>query len=466
VPSIASEVKAAMKPMSQPQSSAADRAPPAPFESLLDDSQAAAQPEPQPKTANAQRSARSDASKHAATSKDPKSTKADSSAKADKAGKTAKSDKADTADKTDATADDAQAADSKTDGDAKADAKTAAKTDAQAVAADMLTAAVSGTPAAVTPVATALPAATAVTPPAAASLDPAQAQAIADDAAAIPVAAVAATLAPAITATLAAGTKAAPAAEAGKADAKANSDLPGLLADQGDDETTSTDATVATKAAGPAHAEGKPVNPDDKQAAEPAHPDRALADAQPAAGGSQAAAAKAGTDAVQPLAITASAQHAAAPAAPAAAPAAQIAQQFGQAVPLAGVAIEIASKAVAGKNHFDIRLDPPELGRIEVRLDVGRDGSISSHVIADRKDTLDLLQRDASGLQRAFEDAGLKTSDQGMQFSLRDHSTGQQQPTPNTINAQLVVEDETPIETLPVTYSRLAGSGGGLDIRV
>jgi flagellar hook-length control protein FliK len=135
-------------------------------------------------------------------------------------------------------------------------------------------------------------------------------------------------------------------------------------------------------------------------------------------------------------------------------------------VPLAGVAIEIASKAVAGKNHFDIRLDPPELGRIEVRLDVGRDGSISSHVIADRKDTLDLLQRDASGLQRAFEDAGLKTSDQGMQFSLRDHSAGQQQPMPNATTAQLVVEDETPIETLPVTYSRLAGSGGGLDIRV
>jgi flagellar hook-length control protein FliK len=459
VPSIASEVKAAMKPMSQPQSSAADRAPPAPFESLLDDSQAAAQPEPQPKTANAQRSARSDASKHAATSKDPKSTKADSSAKADKAGKTAKTDKADKTDKTDATVDDAQAADSKTDGDAKADAKTAAETDAQAVAADMLTVAASGTPAAVTPVATALPAATVVEAPAPAAIGPAPA--IADDgaAAAIPLAAVAATLAPAITATLAAGTKAAPAAEAGKADAKANSDLPGLLAAQGDDETTSTNAKVATKAAGPAHADGKPVNPDDNQAAEPAHPDRAPADAQPAAGAPQTSAAKTGADALPPLAVTASAQHAAAPAA-------QLMQLAPQAVPLAGVAIEIASKAVAGKNHFDIRLDPPELGRIEVRLDVGRDGSISSHVIADRKDTLDLLQRDASGLQRAFEDAGLKTSDQGMQFSLRDHSAGQQQQIPHATTAQLVVEDETPIETLPVTYSRLAGSGGGLDIRV
>ena len=87
-------------------------------------------------------------------------------------------------------------------------------------------------------------------------------------------------------------------------------------------------------------------------------------------------------------------------------------------------------------------------------------------MIADRKDTLDLLQRDASGLQRAFEDAGLKTSDQGLQFSLRDHSTGQQQNSPAANTAQLVVEDETPIDPLPLNYSRLGGSSGGLDIRV
>jgi flagellar hook-length control protein FliK len=34
------------------------------------------------------------------------------------------------------------------------------------------------------------------------------------------------------------------------------------------------------------------------------------------------------------------------------------------AIPVAGLAIEIAGKALAGKNRFEIRLDPPELGRI------------------------------------------------------------------------------------------------------
>ncbi len=139
------------------------------------------------------------------------------------------------------------------------------------------------------------------------------------------------------------------------------------------------------------------------------------------------------------------------------------------AVPLSGVAIDIAGKALAGKNHFEIRLDPPELGRVEVRLDVDKDGRVTSHVIADRKDTLALLQRDASGLQRAFQDAGLKTADNGLQFSLRDQSAGQQQNSgadPNS--AKPVAEDDAlaPIETPTSSYSRLARLNGGLDIRV
>jgi len=139
------------------------------------------------------------------------------------------------------------------------------------------------------------------------------------------------------------------------------------------------------------------------------------------------------------------------------------------AVPFAGIAIEIASKALSGKNHFDIRLDPPELGRIEVRLQLDRDGNMTTRMIADRSDTLDLLRRDASGLERALQDAGLKTADNGLQFSLRDQSTGRDQghtPTPGA--AQIIVNDEAlPVHELAQrNYSRLAGLRGGIDIRV
>jgi flagellar hook-length control protein FliK len=136
------------------------------------------------------------------------------------------------------------------------------------------------------------------------------------------------------------------------------------------------------------------------------------------------------------------------------------------AISVAGLAIEITGKALAGKNRFEIRLDPPELGRIEVRLDVDRDGNVTSRLTVERVETLDLLRRDAAGLERALQDAGLKTTDNGLQFSLRDQSLNQQPANTNSDTAQLVVQDETQPDLIPQNYRRPAGADGGLDIRV
>ncbi len=136
-------------------------------------------------------------------------------------------------------------------------------------------------------------------------------------------------------------------------------------------------------------------------------------------------------------------------------------------VPIDGVAVEIASKAFEGKNRFDIRLDPPELGRIHVRLEVDRNGEITSRVMADRQDTLDLLRRDAPQLERALSDAGLRTADNGLQFSLRDQSQSRDQQSNATDNARLIVSDDSLVsEATQRGYYRPAGSPGGLDIRV
>ena len=138
-------------------------------------------------------------------------------------------------------------------------------------------------------------------------------------------------------------------------------------------------------------------------------------------------------------------------------------------VPVAGLAVAIASRAQAGSNQFDIRLDPPELGRIDVRLNVDRDGHVTSHVTVDRADTLQLLQDQQPQMQQALEQAGLKTADNGLQFSLRDQSfTGQNNngggAQPNT--AQLVIPDANlPAVQSTQAYNRL-GLGTGIDIRV
>ncbi len=139
-------------------------------------------------------------------------------------------------------------------------------------------------------------------------------------------------------------------------------------------------------------------------------------------------------------------------------------------VPVAGLAVAIASRAQDGSSQFGIRLDPPELGRIEVRLGVDSDGRVTSHITVDRADTLQLLQDQQPQLQQALDQAGLKTADNGLQFTLRDQSfagqqnnggNGTQQNTP-----QLVIPDaDLPTVQSAQIYNRL-GLGTGVDISV
>ena len=140
-------------------------------------------------------------------------------------------------------------------------------------------------------------------------------------------------------------------------------------------------------------------------------------------------------------------------------------------VPLNGVAVEIAQNAKSGKSSFDIRLDPAELGRIDVRLEVDKHGNVTSHLTVEKPETLTMLRQDAPQLQRALEQAGLKTNDSGLQFSLRDQSQGQQQNSGENSgrNAQRLVihEDESvPAIAAGRGYGRMLGSSSGVDISI
>jgi hypothetical protein len=66
-----------------------------------------------------------------------------------------------------------------------------------------------------------------------------------------------------------------------------------------------------------------------------------------------------------------------------------------------------------------VQLEPPALGRVEVRLEFGRDNRVTALIAADRHDTLDLLQRDSRGLERTLQDAGVRLGEGGLSFSLR-----------------------------------------------
>jgi chemotaxis protein MotD len=139
-----------------------------------------------------------------------------------------------------------------------------------------------------------------------------------------------------------------------------------------------------------------------------------------------------------------------------------------QPVPINALAVEIAGQARAGNSRFEIRLDPPELGRIDVRLDVDRDGNVTSRLVIERADTYDLLRRDQSTLERALQQAGLKTSDNALEFSLRDQGFAQQRDDDSparSAKAMVVESDIAPTEAAS-GYARLLGTRGGIDIRV
>jgi flagellar hook-length control protein FliK len=140
------------------------------------------------------------------------------------------------------------------------------------------------------------------------------------------------------------------------------------------------------------------------------------------------------------------------------------------AVPLSGVALEIAASAASGKSRFEIRLDPADLGRIDVRIDVDRNGQLTSHLTVEKPETLSMLRQDAPQLQQALDDAGFKTDSGGLQFSLRDQSSsGQNGGNDNNRNAQRLVisnDDTIPAAVAGQSYGRMLGSSSGVDIRV
>ena len=130
---------------------------------------------------------------------------------------------------------------------------------------------------------------------------------------------------------------------------------------------------------------------------------------------------------------------------------------------LTALAVTIAAKSQDGTKHFDIRLDPPEFGRIDVRMSVDDAGKAQAHLTADKPQTLELLQRDSGTLQRALKDSGVDVGNSGLQFSLRGQerqSGGEDQPRGRALSVTAAVAAPT------VSTWSLAADSARLDIRV
>ena len=153
-----------------------------------------------------------------------------------------------------------------------------------------------------------------------------------------------------------------------------------------------------------------------------------------------------------------------------AAPVFTVTPATGAPVPVSALGVEIAASVQSGKTRFEVRLDPPDLGRIDVRIDVDRNGQVTSHLTVEKPETLSMLRQDAPQLQQALNDAGLKTGSGGLQFSLRDQSSSGQNSgnQTNGNSQQLVIDEDDSVATAVAgqSYGRMLGANGGIDIRV
>lgn len=134
----------------------------------------------------------------------------------------------------------------------------------------------------------------------------------------------------------------------------------------------------------------------------------------------------------------------------------------------------IAKRFGDGGRSFDIRLDPPELGRVHVRLEIGADRTVQAMLTAEKPEALNELQRHARELERALAEAGLELGESGIGFAMfsDNENTSGEGGTPNSGNTAsegeaiaLALADATPAPALERFGFTLA-QRGGVDVRI
>lgn len=137
------------------------------------------------------------------------------------------------------------------------------------------------------------------------------------------------------------------------------------------------------------------------------------------------------------------------------------------------VKVNISKAIDRGVDHIKIQLRPASLGRIDVKLEVGSNGQVQATIVADKADTLDMLRADRSGLERALQDAGLKTDDSSLNFELRgqNHQDARSNKGGGPNGAPLQGTDdaddyEDTILSADALRAQQANARGGVDVRI
>jgi flagellar hook-length control protein FliK len=136
---------------------------------------------------------------------------------------------------------------------------------------------------------------------------------------------------------------------------------------------------------------------------------------------------------------------------------------------IAAFAIQIAAKSDQGARHFDIRLDPPELGSVDVKLSIDHSGQAQAHLTVEKPQTLNMMQRDSSDLARALRESGVNLSQNGLNFSLKGQEKNGGNATPfrgrgRALAVTAATDAVSAVSAAPAT--RFTADSSRLDIHV
>lgn len=126
-------------------------------------------------------------------------------------------------------------------------------------------------------------------------------------------------------------------------------------------------------------------------------------------------------------------------------------------------------KGGQASRKLELRLDPPELGRVEIHITPSEKGSVHAVVVAERPETHELLRRHGEVLARELGNAGY--SDVNLSFSAGsdagiDRGLFAAKPQPAADVFGLTAEEAPAAAPAAVAPLRRVRADGGLDIRL
>ncbi|ATC26697.1 flagellar hook-length control protein FliK [Caulobacter vibrioides] len=95
---------------------------------------------------------------------------------------------------------------------------------------------------------------------------------------------------------------------------------------------------------------------------------------------------------------------------------------------VAALSAEIIKKADAKTTRFDVALTPDGLGKVDVRIEIGRDGVLTASMRFDTVHAAQELRGKANELRQALADAGFNVADNALSFDVSSQGGQSQNP--------------------------------------